>query len=604
MIKKSNFIICFIVAGLSLILFVPSCANTSTPPSGGPKDTLAPILLSTEPVFNNTNHPASPKKSSVSFIFNEYVVLKDPINNIYLSPPSSSKPQAKIKGKSVVVSFKDSLAPNTTYTLDLGQAIADNNEGNLFPKFVYSFSTGDVIDSIYTAGTVVDAISMLAMDKITILFHTDPSDSAVFNLLPVASAKTDIWGYFTVRNIKPGGYRVYAINDKNNNNKYDPAEESIAFLDSIFVADSVMRPEDPALEFYDVKDTINCISRPSYMQLYLFNEVSSRQFLKNKGREAKRMMYVTFAAPYVKIDSLAISGVSPEKIITQFNVTEDSLAIWINDPKPVSDTLILTVKYMKTDDSTKQLVSSVEELKMAAPKKKYTKNKFGDNVEVVDTVAKYRLIANPENVEQDGFIFEFDFPLSVAPWDSLKLTYFTAKQQLKTEEYTVTQDSTNIRRYVVKPKNPLQLGNEYVIKLPHRLFFDINGLPCDSLEKKISIPNDDKLSTITLDITDVDGFYIIELISDKRDKTYRTYHIDSAQKLVFPYLSPNKYSIRITEDRNRNGLFDTGSVLEGKQPEKVRLYKFGTGSTDQAYILEVPERLELEQTINLSEMFK
>ncbi len=593
-----------IITVLIFSLFAPSCANTSTPPSGGLKDTLAPKLVSSTPAMNHINHPVLPKHSGVSFEFNEYVVLKDAIKNIYLSPPSPSKPKFKIKGKSVVISFVDTLAPNTTYTLDLGQAIADNNEGNLFPKYVYSFSTGESVDSFYTSGTVVDAVSMLAKDKITILFHTDPSDSAVFNLLPVASAKTDIWGFFSIRNIKSGKYRVYAIDDKNDNNKYDPSQESVAFLDTLFVVDSVMRPDIPALSFYDVKDTVNCLARPSYIRLYLFNEVSKKQYLKNKGREAKRMMFLSFAAPYVKIDSLAISGVDSSKIITEFNVTQDSLAIWINDPKPLPDTLLLSVKYMKTDDSTNLLVSTLEEVKMAAPKKKYKKDKFGDNVEVVDTVAKYKLIAPPENVEQDGFIFEFDYPLAFAPWDSLKFKYVTTKQQIKDEDFSVVQDSTNIRRFIVRPKNPLLVGYEYIIKLPHRQFIDINGLPCDSLEKKISIPNDDKLSSITLDLTEVNGDYIVELISEKRDKTYRQFRINSSKKLLFPYLKPDKYSIRITEDRNRNGLFDTGSVIENKQPEKVKLYKFGSESTDNAYIIEIPERMELEQTINISEMFK
>lgn len=604
MIKKADYIFLFIVFALAFCMLSPSCANTSTPPSGGPKDTLPPIMVNTVPLMESTMHPTLPKKSNVSFEFNEYVVLKDPITNIYLSPPLNKRPAAKIKGRSVVVSFEDTLAANTTYTLDLGQGVADNNEGNLLPKFVFCFSTGNEVDSIYSSGTVVDAKTMLPLSKITVLFHSDPSDSAVFNLLPAAAAKTDTWGYFSLRNIKPGPYHVYAIDDKNNNNKYDPEEETIAFLDSVYVADKIMRDSLPALNSYDVKDTANCLARPSDMQLYLFKEVSSRQLLRNKGRLGKRMAYITFSAPYAVVDSLAISGYSPDKIITQFNVTKDSLAIWINDPKPVPDTIILSVKYLKTDDSLKILTSVVEDLKLAAPKKKYTKDRKGDNVEVIDTVASYQLLVQPETVEQEGYVLEFEYPLSIAPFDSLQFSYVTPKQQIKQEGFTVTQDSTNIRRYTIMPDNPLVLGNEYILKVPHRIFYDINGLPCDSLVKKLTLPKDDKLSSLTLEMSDVNGNYIVELISEKRDKVYRTYRINGDKNLLFPYLKPAKYSIRITEDKNSNGLIDTGSLLEKRQPEKVLLYKMGVGTSNEAYLMDIPERVELTQSINITEMFK
>lgn len=602
--KRSAYIFISVITVLAFSLLSPSCANTTTPPSGGPKDTLAPVMVSTTPLMESTNFPVEPKKSHLTFEFNEYVVLKEAPKNIFLSPPLKTRPQAKIKGKSIVVSFQDSLMANTTYTLDLGQAVADNNEGNFFPKYVFCFSTGNEIDSIYSSGTVVNAKTMLPLDKITILFHTDPSDSAVFKILPTAAAKTDSWGYFSIRNIKPGAYHVYAIDDQNNNNKYDPESESIAFLDSLYIADKVMRDSLPALNFYDIKDTVNCLARPSDMQLYLFKEVSSRQFLKNKGRLGKRMAFVTFSAPYVHIDSLSFEGIDDSKLITQYNVTRDSLAIWINDPKPVPDTLILSLKYLKTDDSTKVLTPTVETLKLAAPKKKYTKDRYGDNVEVIDTVAKYTLTANPENVEQDGFVLEFEYPLSIAPFDSILFSYVTPKQQVKKEGFKIEPDSTNIRRFVIRPDNPLVVGNEYILKIPHRLFFDINGLPCDSLEKKVMLPTDDNLSSISLEMKEVNDNYIVELISEKRDKVYRMYRISDNTTLLFPYLKAGKYSIRVTQDKNRNGLIDTGSLLEKKQPEKVLLYKIGTGSGSDSYLLDVPERMELTQTINLSEMFK
>ncbi len=599
--KKNILPIIVTLSFVSYCLFSHSCANTTTPPSGGPRDTIPPVITELKPAYNAVNVPL--EKATVTFKFNEYVVLKNPNENIYLSPPQSKPVLAKIKGKSIVFTFQEPLDSNTTYSIDTGEAIQDNNEGNVFPKYIYSFSTGSVIDSLYTSGTVVDAQTMLPLNNITILFHTDKSDSAVFKTRPRASAKSDNWGFFTARNLKPESYAVYAIEDKNNNNKYDPADERIAFLDTLYIPSLVMHPDSLALKSLSVKDTAQCLARPSLLQLSLFKEVSSRQFLKNKERLSERMMYLKFAAPYVIIDSLSIKGISPDKILKQFNKTKDSLCLWINDQKPIADTLMLSVKYHKTNDSLKVLQSTVENLRMIVPKKKQ-EIKRGKVIEIKDSVARYKFIAEPESVEKEGFILEFDYPLLKAPFDSVRISYITPKQQVIKEKFTVIKDSLNIRRYVLMPENPLVPGNEYIIKMAHREFVDINGLPADSLNKRISLPKDEKLSTLTLDVQNVDGTYIVELISEKRDKVFRSYIIDKDSKLLFPYLRSNKYSVRIIEDKNRNGIIDTGSLLEKKQPEKVLLYRVGTQAGNEAYLLDIPEKTELEQTIDISKMFK
>ena len=138
------------------------------------------------------------------------------------------------------------------------------------------------------------------------------------------------------------------------------------------------------------------------------------------------------------------------------------------------------------------------------------------------------------------------------------------------------------------------------MKVPHRKFTDINGFYNDSTEVKVSLPKDDKLSTISLVLTGVNNKYIVDLLDEKRTKIIRSYNIDKDQTLVFPYVKAGKYSIRFTEDRNENGLVDTGNLLEHKQPEKVLFYKLDDGKS----LIDIPEMTELEQEINLSEMFK
>ena len=140
----------------------------------------------------------------------------------------------------------------------------------------------------------------------------------------------------------------------------------------------------------------------------------------------------------------------------------------------------------------------------------------------------------------------------------------------------------------------------YFLKIPHRKFMDINGFYNDSTEVKVTLPNDDKLSSISLVLSNVNNKYIVDLLNEKRDKVMRSYIITEDCTLPFPYLKAGKYSIRITEDINRNGIVDTGNLLEKKQPEKVLFYKLEDGT----FMIDIPEMTELEQNIDLAEMFK
>jgi hypothetical protein len=146
----------------------------------------------------------------------------------------------------------------------------------------------------------------------------------------------------------------------------------------------------------------------------------------------------------------------------------------------------------------------------------------------------------------------------------------------------------------------LQPGYEYFLKVPHRKFKDINGFYNDSTEVKVTLPNDDKLSTLIMVMENVDNKYIVDLLNEKRDKVLRSYIIEDDATLTFPYLKTGKYSIRITEDLNRNGIVDTGILLEKKQPEKVMFYKLEDGT----FLIDIPEMMEIEQKVDVGDMFK
>ena len=580
---------------LGMTIFSHSCANTTTPPTGGPKDTIPPVITEIFPAMGQTEVPVH--KTELRIMFNEYVTVKDP-KSLFLSPPLEKAPKFKLKGKGVVVYFESDLDSNKTYTLDLTNAIADNNEGNMFPGFTLVFSTGSVIDTMMVTGIVQDCNSLKPLKGATVMLYKDQADSAVFLRRPDAAVKTDEWGFFCLRNIQDTVYRVYAIIDENNNNMYDPETEKIAFIDTLFQPVRYVIDSLPELQKYDMKDTLHCLARTTEVELNIFREKPSKQMIVNRERVGERTAYITFMAPYAQIDSIWIRDVAAENLITQFNIMQDSLEIWVNDPRPQPDTLFLNVRYMKTD-SLGMLNPFTEELKLLKPKKSPGKSSTRD-IKKEDTLAVFTLEAKPETVEQYGFTIEFAYPLVESAFDSLVFRSINPRQQETFGKYTVLQDSLNLRKYIITPTEKLQPGYEYFLKVPHRKFRDINGFYNDSSEVKVTLPNDDKLSTLYLGLSNVHNKYIVDLLNEKRDKVLRQYIVEGDQTLIFPYLKAGKYSIRITEDLNRNGIVDTGILLERKQPEKVRFYKLEDGT----FLIDIPEMMEIEQSLDVQAMFE
>lgn len=576
-------------------MFSHSCANTQTPPSGGPKDTIPPVIKEIYPLLGQTQVPTH--KTQLKIEFDEYVQVKDP-KSLFLSPPLEKAPKFKMKGKSVVIYFENDLDSNRTYTMDLTNAIGDNNEGNMFPGFTLVFSTGDKIDSMMVTGIVQDCNSLKPLKGATVMMYKDHADSAIFLKRPDAAVKTDEWGFFSIRNIQDTLYRMYAIIDENNNNKYDAETEKVAFIDSLVKPTVVVNDSLPELQKYDMKDTLNCLARKTEFELNIFKEKPTKQMIVNKERVGERTAYITFMAPYAQIDSIWIRNVPQENLITQFNIVRDSLEIWVNDPKPQPDTMFLNVKYMKTD-TLGLLNSFTEEIKLLKPKKGPAKTSSKD-IKKEDTTAVFTLEAKPENVEQYGFVMEFKYPIIESAFDSLTFRSINPRQQESIGKYRVEKDSLNLRKFTIRPEEKLQPGYEYFLKIPHRKFKDINGFYNDSTEVKVSLPKDDKLSTLSLVLSNVNNKYIVDLLNEKRDKVLRSYIIDKDATLLFPYLKAGKYSIRITEDVNRNGIVDTGNLLEHKQPEKVRFYKLEDGT----FLIDIPEMMEIEQNIDAAEMFQ
>lgn len=580
---------------LGSMMFHQSCANTTQAPTGGKKDTIPPVIVDISPLPGTVNVPT--KGTKIRITFDEYVTVKD-VKSIFLSPPLEKMPKYRMNGKTLIVYFESDLDSNTTYTLDLTNAIADNNEGNMYPGYTLAFSTGDSIDSMALTGTVLDCNTLQPIQGATVLIYKDLSDSAIFKHRPDAAVKTDAWGFFALRNIADTDYRLYAINDAQSNNVYDPANDKIAFVDSIIHPTLVSSDTLPELMKYDMEDTLNCMARNSQYEMVMFTEITAKQMVKDYKRMTPRSAYISFMARDAKIDSLWIRGFSQSKMITQFNPERDSLELWINDRRKMPDTLHVFVDYLKTDTNN-VLSPFTEHLKLTLEGGKAASKSSRRDLKHEDTTCVITVTATPENIEQYGYQLEFANPIIYENFDSVTLTSINPKQQESPMKFTVTRDSTNLRKYSLMPEGKLQTGYDYVLKIPHRAFRDVNGFYSDSTETKVSLPKDDKLSSLALDLTGVRHRYFVDLLNDTRNKVLRNFVVTADTRLVFPYLKAGKYSIRITEDLNGNGLVDTGSLLDHKQPEKVKFFKLKDGS----YVLNVAESTELEQKIDIGKLF-
>ena len=579
-------------------LHTSSCASTKAAPTGGPKDTIPPVVTNILPAENTTLFPV--EKGEIVFTFDEYVQVKDANKNIILSPPQKKSVKTRVKGKSVIVSFQEPLDSSQTYSLSFGEGIVDNNENNPLYGLSYSFSTGSTIDSMMLSGTVVDAMSLFPIGNATVALYLQAKDSTVMTTRPDAIARSDKWGYFTVKNLKPQPYHIFAYTDGNTNNRYDQGGEMIAFCDTLVTPVKVIKKDSPELKYYDPKDTLACLGRPSEIELALFTEKSAIQFIRENKRFSRRGMGIRFNAENAVIDSLAIAGIANERLITQYNITGDSLTIWIQGGNRLEDTLNLAVKYHKTDTLGK-LVPTVDRLKMISHEKKEgrRRDKSAKEDDKRKDLLEFYINADSKMVEQEGIVLEFKEPLIQMNLDTVKFRMRNPKMIESNVEYDIVRDSLEITKYVIRPKEQFIKGNDYELTIPMAAFKDINGFTNDSSVTKISLPTDENLSSVTFEMKNVDTRYIVELVNPARSQVFRKYIIDRDCELTFPYLVPGDYSVRITEDKNSNGIIDTGDLLSRKQPEKVILYRLSDGKD----IIKIAERTDLTQTVDIATMF-
>ena len=339
------------------------CANRGGGPQGGPVDSLPPILIKSSPLPEQTGVT----NGKVVLEFNEIVLLEGAAQKVVVSPPQSTQPIVKAISHKVYVDIPDSLQPNTTYTIDFSDAIVDNNEKNKLENFSFSFSTGDVIDSLVMRGLILDAMNLNPVPDMVVGIHSDLSDSAFYTKPFDRITKSDKNGRFVIRNIKPGNYRIYGLTDLGGNYIYDMPNEQIAFQDTVYVPSIrySSRPDTVWREVYAIDDTLK-VGKPTLevdsiiykgvrqyeprsILLKAFTGSKRRQYLVRQERNMPYRLDVIFNAG---VDSLPqLEPLNFESgVLTRINSTADTITYWFTDTLAIkADTLISAYRYRKTD---------------------------------------------------------------------------------------------------------------------------------------------------------------------------------------------------------------------------------------------------------------
>ena len=590
-----------------LVIIGYSCASMGTP-DGGPYDELPPKFVRSTPRL----HEVNAKSTKIELEFDEFIKLEKAAEKVVVSPPQLEQPEIKVVGKKVVMELLDTLKEETTYTIDFSDAIVDNNEGNPMGHFTYSFSTGASIDTMEVSGTVLNAEDLEPIKGIQVGLHKNLNDSALTTLPFDRVSRTDSRGHFIIRGVAPGKYRVYALMDGNQNYLFDSKTEMVAFSDSIIVPSMMPATRQDTLWKDTLTiDTIKTVGYTRFMPddiiLRAFKEENTRQYFSRSQRDKENHFILKFSA---KADTLpTLTGLnfdSADAFVVEPNEGNDSICYWIKDSLVYQmDTLALQMDYLYTD-SLNQLVPKCDTIYLAnkltreqreklakkeaeeKEKERKKKEKKGETIEPEKTVFLKMEVDAPSAFDVNRNIaLSFEEPVSRIDTSAIHLNVKVDSLWVETP-FLFMADSLLPRKYEILAE--WEPEKEYQLKIDSAAVVGLYGLHTDKVEQTLKVKKLDEYGTLLFNLEGAPSTSIVELL-DNGGKVLRRQRISSENTADFYYLAPSaKYYVRLFNDRNGNGKWDTGNVEKGTQPEEV--YYFPK-------VWEMKANFEFEETWNI-----
>ena len=570
-------------------LAVVSCAKMGQP-DGGWYDETPPVIVRTTPQDKGVNV----KQKKISIYFDEYIKVDNPTEKVVISPPQIEQAEIAASGKKIVVELKDTLKPNTTYTVDFSDAITDNNENNPLGNYTYTFSTGDHIDTMEVAGYVLDAQNLEPIKGILVGLYSNLCDT-IFTKEPMLRvSRTDSRGKFVIKGVAHGDYRIYALQDADNNYIFNQKSEQIAFTHDIITPSSM--PDIRQDTIWRDSLRIDSIVRVGYTHflpddivLRAFTEVQTNRYLVKTERTEPDHFTMFFSYG----DSLLpqIRGLNfneQDAFIIEPTEKQDTITYWLRDTMLVNqDTLRMEVKYMATDTlGVLQLQTDTMDVLAKVPYEKRMKQQ-------ADEYEEWK--KKQDKAKKRGREYETEMPKK-----ALEPKYNVASEPAPDQNITITiptplasADTSRIHLYskhdtlwyrspfVLRPKpgqhrtyellGEWRPGIEYSLEVDTMAFTDIYGKTSAPKKQGFKVKTEDAYATLLFDITGMADTTVVVQLLNSQDVMVKEVSTSNGRAEFF-YIKPDTYYARMFIDTNKNGIWDTGDYAADRQAETTYYY--------------------------------
>ena len=570
-------------------LAVVSCAKMGQP-DGGWYDETPPVIVRTTPQDKGVNV----KQKKISIYFDEYIKVDNPTEKVVISPPQIEQAEIAASGKKIVVELKDTLKPNTTYTVDFSDAITDNNENNPLGNYTYTFSTGDHIDTMEVAGYVLDAQNLEPIKGILVGLYSNLSDT-IFTKEPMLRvSRTDSRGKFVIKGVAHGDYRIYALQDADNNYIFNQKSEQIAFTHDIITPTSMADIRQDTIWRDSLR--IDSIIRVGYTHflpddivLRAFTEVQTNRYLVKTERTEPDHFTMFFSYG----DSLLpqIRGLNfneQDAFIIEPTEKQDTITYWLRDTMLVNqDTLRMEVKYMATDTlGVLQLQTDTMDVLAKVPYEKRLKQQ-------ADEYEEWK--KKQDKAKKRGKEYETEMPKK-----ALEPKYNVASEPAPDQNITITvptplasADTSRIHLYskhdtlwyrspfVLRPKpgqhrtyellGEWRPGIEYSLEVDTMAFTDIYGKTSAPKKQGFKVKTEDSYATLLFDITGMADTTVVVQLLNSQDVMVKEVSTSNGRAEFF-YIKPDTYYARMFIDTNKNGVWDTGDYAADRQAETTYYY--------------------------------
>lgn len=590
--ERKNLLLCLLA-----LLLTAACASIGNP-DGGRFDETPPRVVGSSPADGAVNV----SKRKVQILFDEYIKLEKASEKVVISPPQIEPANVRADGKRVKVDFYDSLRANTTYTIDFSDAIEDNNEGNPMGQYTFSFSTGDVIDTMQVSGRVLNAADLEPIKGIMVGLY--PADSTwndtLFRTRPfLRVSRTNGEGRFTIKGVKDGAYRVRALEDKDGDFVFSQKNERVAFDTMVYVTGS----------FPDVRmdtvwrdslwyDSIRVVPYTHYtpddvLLLAFLEDGQERHLLKTAYPEPTSFTFY-FTAPSDSTPRIKGLNFDERCLVADASLKNDTVTFWVTDTALIhrQDTLSMILSYMETD-TLGQLVVTNDTLDLS-PKTTYAKiaaerskqiEAWEKDRERRQKKAKKPLPYEENPYERTWLEAGFKPSGSLAPNQNVR---YLAKEPI------LEVDTTKIHFYVKKDTDWLpapflfmpeersaqsymlyaewEPGQKYRFVMDTAAVVSVLEHESKSVRQEFHVRAVEEYGSIFIHVISPDTGVVVQLLS-KNDKVEAQQRTDKEGNADFFFMKPGEYYMRCYVDANGNGQWDTGDYASGLQPERV--YYFG-----------------------------